>query len=127
MKMAKLTDVFTGFLVFLILLGIPGLEETKGQGKNSEKELEKIVKAIQDKYKVSITLDADAVNLSSGIDKKLKAKSDQILKNVDIDGALKMLIEVTELQYEKLRDDYFIIKAKKQQKKTDPEKKNPND
>jgi len=127
MKISKLRIVFTGLLVLLIILGIPGMEIVQGQVKKDEKELEKIIKTMQDKYKVSITLDADAVSLSSGMDEKLKTDSDLILKSDDIEGALQKLTEGTDLQFEKLRNDYYIIKAKKETIKTNPEKKNPSD
>lgn len=58
--------------------------------------------------------------------KKISDETDNILKSKNIEDALKLLVSGTGLQYQKLRNDFYIIKLKKEPQKEEevPEKKN---
>jgi TonB-linked SusC/RagA family outer membrane protein len=114
------------FALFLTtnLFGFPVIASSSGQG-NKTSAFEKIVQTIQKQYNVSITVDADAVNRKPDVEKKIGEEETNILKNKNVEEAINELTSLAGLQYVKLRDDYYIIKANKDvQTKELPEKKN---
>lgn len=117
------TRLITTIILFAHILGFPVIASSLGQGSNEDTEFEKIIESIQEKYDVSITVDADAAMYKSDIIKNNDNEANNILKSKNIDEALKLLTSDTQLQYEKLRNDYYIIKLKEGADETVPEKK----
>ena len=125
-KFSHFSKLIITLFLFASLFGFPIIASSNGQGNKGDTEFEKIIGLIQDKYDVSITVDADAVDQKPEIVKKISDETDNILKSKNIEDALKLLTSGTGLQYQKLRNDFYIIKLKKEPQKEEevPEKKN---
>jgi TonB-linked SusC/RagA family outer membrane protein len=124
MKHFNLTKLIIGILLLTNLFGLPAIASSKGQPSDKSSEFEKIVESIETKYKVSITVDADAMNKEKDAKEKIENNSEKILESENIEGALDLLVEGTDLEYQKLRNDFYIIKLKKEKPQSSPEKKN---
>jgi TonB-linked SusC/RagA family outer membrane protein len=81
------------------------------QVRADKSKIESVVQAIEDQFDVSITLDAAATG------EIVKKSVSDILKSKDIAQALDRLVSGTNLQYKKLRSDYFVISLAKKQDK----------
>jgi len=68
--------------------------------------LKAIVTKLENKYQVSITIDAKLEN------QKSKISIDDVLSQPDIESALKTLTNDTQIEYVKMREDYYIIGEK---------------
>ena len=100
-------------LLLAVLFLTPRQGKAENQVKATGPSLQDVVLSIEDQYHVSITLDADAA-------KEVLVKSaNDILKSKDVKQALDKLITGTNLQYKKLRSDYFVISVAKKQHKTE--------
>lgn len=111
--------IYTKSLVFLSLLfiGLSGFTNPVGfygQSESGKKQLENIIQQIQDKWDVSITVDAEVLNISEQIKDQIEKNNSKILNSSSAENAIKVLTAGTNLEYEKLRHDYFIIKIKQE-------------
>jgi len=123
-KNSYLSKLIITIIVSANILGFPVSASSFAQENTGDSDFEKIIESIEDKYKVSITVDADAISQKEEIQKKISDNSEKILNSDNIDEALKLFTSGTNLQYEKLRDDFYIIKLEEGATNVVPEKKN---
>ncbi len=123
MKHTYLGKLIIALFFFAGVAGFP--VSTMANAQEGEKIFEDIIKQIQDKFDVSIIVDAEALNLRSALQENITQNTEKILNSKNADGALKQLTDGTHLQYEKLREDFFIIKIRKEKKTTKPQEKAP--
>ncbi len=104
------------FLALLAISSTAGNVTTKAQTLNRPgvSTLEQIVKSIEEKYKVSITFEKEALNQIYNPD------AEEILKSPTIEKALGVLVEGSALEYKKLRKDYYVITVGTDIKSTQP-------
>lgn len=88
--------------------------KASSQTKTESNGLELVVKSMEEKYNVSITIEKDALN------ENLNSNSTEVLKSATIDEAMEALVAGSTLKYKKLRGDYFIIKTKSSKQQTVP-------
>ena len=115
-------------LLVLTLLLSYGLSQAKSPAyisQRSKVQFENIVKALEEKFNVSITYDADAYIIISENEKS------QILKEKDIESALSKLTKDKGVKYKKLRQDYYVIvkdeNAKKEASRATPQAESDKD
>jgi TonB-linked SusC/RagA family outer membrane protein len=111
------TDIqilMTRFLL-LLFLGIPAFlplrlaaENQTGMDTNT---VESVVSSLENRFDVSITIDAEAAKETIVKSKK------SILNSKNISEALDKLVSGTDLKYKKLRSDYFVISRMKKERK----------
>ena len=70
-KFSHFSKLIITLFLFANLFGFPIIASSNGQGNKGDTEFEKIIGLIQDKYDVSITVDADAVDQKPEIVKKI--------------------------------------------------------
>lgn len=93
-------------LAFLFSVAGYGQEDIGKATEVQVNNLKEIVTKLENKYKVSITIDAKLENEKSDV------SIDEILKQADIESALNTLTKNTQIEYVKMRDDYYIIGEK---------------
>ncbi len=109
MKAKVFTLVFTALFVPLLLSALQATanEYPMLQQPDDSGNLTTVVRQLEDKFNVSITVDMDAT-------KKIKiASKDEILSSSTITKALDRLVKNTGLEYRKLRNDFFVISTPK--------------
>ncbi len=111
----KLYSRFTLILIVVInMLGFSPIAVCNGQGNQGKESVEDFIQLLENQYSISITIDANAVKQDKGIGKRIENSSDEILKSKTAEDALGLFVKGSNFQYEKLRDDYYVIKAKKE-------------
>jgi TonB-linked SusC/RagA family outer membrane protein len=95
-----------------LLLNISAIGQTTNSksADNQGKSLNEIVKTLETKYHVSITIDGKLDQSEKNI------AYDKIEVSKDIESALKALILGTDMDYVKMRDDYYVIGKKNETK-----------
>ncbi len=84
------------------------------QPKKDSQSLENVIDKLEKAFDVYITVDSDHY-------KNVKIESvDRIMDSKNIEEALDLLVKNTDLNYRKLRDDYFVISASKTDKTVAP-------
>ncbi len=100
-----IVSFFSGYFS-LRLYGEPVYQFNKDTGT-----LESIVKEMETRFNVSITIDAE---VSKEI---INVSKEKIINSNNIEKALKLLLANTKLKYRKLRSDYYVISANETDKK----------
>ena len=88
--------------------------KVSSQTKTESNGLEVVVKSMESKFDVSITIEKDALN------ETLNSNSTEVLKSATIDEAMEALVAGSTLKYKKLRGDYFIVKTKSSKQQAVP-------
>ncbi|MEA3461068.1 MAG: SusC/RagA family TonB-linked outer membrane protein [Bacteroidota bacterium] len=89
----------------------------------SNQEMADILRKLEEKYGISITVDAGAVQASEKVALNIKKHTDAILQTNSIAASLNLILEDTELEYAQVRSDYYIIRKKESgMEKAMPEK-----
>jgi len=98
------TFIFLLTIVFaMTAINIKASSQTSFQ--KGETSLGELVKSMEEKYDVSITIEKDALN------EELNVEPKKVLESTNADEALKVLTTNNNLKFKKLRGDYFIIKV----------------
>ena len=114
---------FSGLIAVLNLTGFAQNTNAAVQKDDGPVDLQKLVSKIEKKYKVSITFDADAAKQNKETLGTIKKNTKDILNSKNVDEALTLFISGSSMQFQKLRDDYYVIKIKKQENPVPPQKK----
>ena len=102
----KMSIILISGLAFLLNFSAKGQEATVSDPEFQTKNLKEVVRYLEKKYTISITMDGNLGEYSVSI------PFVKMEETVSIESALDILVENTDLDYVKMRDDYFVIAKK---------------
>lgn len=110
--MERLYSFSRKLFILLSLIGITSLVAFSFEVKNdtNKDSLQVIIKSLEQKHNVSIIYEAEVLN------KIKKPSKAEILKQNNIEDALKVLLKDSDVTFKKMRDDFYVIILKKKLK-----------
>ncbi len=108
-------------ILILSLLVIFASQLANGQENSDTDSAETIILTLEKKFEVSITVDAVAFTKNVQVKENLNDLSGEISTSTSIEKSLELIIRNTDLEYEKVRDDFYIIRKKSAEKKSTPQ------
>lgn len=104
------TQAFLFRVLFILLLSLTGLYRGHAQEiKGSDSET-LVLKSLEKKFDVSITVDASAYRNNEAVQKNIEENVDALNRQEGLEGALDILLKDSGLEYEKVNKAYYVIR-----------------
>ncbi len=109
-------------MLFLLLVNVVSFSifaayPVKGQGNKSQLEVRELIQQLEEKFEVSIMMDASLLEQKE-LTQRIADNASQIIAASGIEQSLRLLVKGLNLEYRKMNDAYYIIKEKNGSLKT---------
>ncbi|MEN8156500.1 MAG: SusC/RagA family TonB-linked outer membrane protein [Bacteroidota bacterium] len=102
----------TGKIVILAMLLLQAQQLVGGQQSTSNARVEEMIQTLEEKFGVSIVADAGALKGDEIVAENISQHSNAILNKRNIEASLEQMITGTDLEFEQLRRDFYIIRKR---------------